>query len=110
MEKKYNELCVKGDKLEEALKLLTDCDYICIVRYVDCDNYIIEYNFDDRALGTPYPYWFDEDDVDLFEAAQFYKEKVEVAQKIIEKYRENNPAIDFPDLNFDNRQYFGLED
>lgn len=110
MEKKYNELCVKEEKLSEAIKLLTDCGYICVVRYVDCGNYIIEYNYDDKSFGTPYPHWMDIEDEDTFEAAQFYKEKVEAARKIIEKYKENDPAIDFPDLSFDNRQYFGLED
>lgn len=110
MEKKYNELCVKEEKLSEAIKLLTDCGYICVVRYVDCGNYIIEYNYEDRDFGTPYPYWFDGEDMDTFEAAQFYKEKIEVAQKIIKKYRENDSFVDFPDLSFDNRQYFGLED
>lgn len=110
MEKKYNELCVKEEKLSEAIKLLTDCEYVCVVKYVDCGNYIIEYNYDDKSFGTPYPHWMDADDEDTFEAAQFYKDKVEAARKIIERYKANNSTVNFSDMPWDNRNYFGLED
>ena len=110
MEKKYNELCVGEEKLSEAIKLLTDCDYICVVRYVDCGDYIIEYNYDDKSFGAPYPHWMDTDDEDTFGMAQFYKEKIEVARKIIKKYKANDPAIDFQDIPWEDRDYFGLED
>ena len=44
-------------KLAEAIMLLLGTGYICTVREDDVGIIVIEYDYDDSAYGSPYPYW-----------------------------------------------------
>ena len=44
-------------KLSEAIMLLLGAGYICTVREDDVGIIVIEYDYDDSAYGSPYPYW-----------------------------------------------------
>jgi hypothetical protein len=44
-------------KLSEAIMLLLGAGYICTVREDEVGIIVIEYDHDDSAYGSPYPYW-----------------------------------------------------
>lgn len=45
------------EKVGEQLKLLTEAGYICVVRDDDVNIIVIEFQHENRALGSAYPYW-----------------------------------------------------
>lgn len=44
-------------KLSNAIVTLLDCGYVCKVRADETDIIVIEYDHEDRNLGSAYPYW-----------------------------------------------------
>ena len=44
-------------KLLEAIMLLLGAGYICTVREDEVGIFVIEYDHDDSAYGSPHPYW-----------------------------------------------------
>ena len=64
---KVNELVLCSDdysnenefrnKIAQAIMLLTEAGYICTVREDEVGIIVIEYDHDDSAYGSPYPYW-----------------------------------------------------
>ncbi len=61
-----------GDKdqmwaaISSVLKVLVDQEYVATVRYDDVGIYVIEFDYDDEAMGTPYPYWITPDEYEDF--------------------------------------------
>ena len=61
-------------RLTEAITVLLESEYICKIRLDETDIIVIEYDYDDKSYGSPYPYWltpeqveripFDDDDSD----------------------------------------------
>ncbi len=61
-----------GDKAKmwadicSVLKVLVDQGYIATVRYDDVEIYVVEYDYNDLEMGTPYPYWVTPDEYEDF--------------------------------------------
>lgn len=51
-------------KLSEAIMLLLGAGYICTVREDEVGIIVIEYDHDDSAYGSPYPYWLTPEQVE----------------------------------------------
>ena len=52
------------NKLSEAIMLLLGAGYICTVREDEVGIIVIEYDHDDSAYGSPYPYWLKPEQVE----------------------------------------------
>ena len=44
-------------RLSDAIAILLDSGYICTIREEEVGVIVIEYDHDDSAYGSPYPYW-----------------------------------------------------
>ena len=44
-------------RLAEAITILLESEYICKVKLDETDIIVIEYDHEDRSLGSAYPYW-----------------------------------------------------
>lgn len=71
---KVNELVICSEDFEneeqfkrriaDAIALLLDSGYICTVREDEVGIIVIEYDYNDRAYGSPYPYWLTPEQVE----------------------------------------------
>lgn len=71
---KVNELVIcKGDletkeefkqRLADAITVLLESGYICKVKLDETDIIVIEYEYADKAFGSPYPYWLTPEQVE----------------------------------------------
>lgn len=41
----------------KVVQVLIAQEYICILSYDDVGIYCLDFNYDDEAMGTSYPYW-----------------------------------------------------
>ena len=60
--------------VSKLLDILTKVGYECVFRYDDADVYVLEYDFDDPAMGTPMIHWLDEEQVDCLYTSNYIGE------------------------------------
>ena len=51
------------------LQTLLKNEYIATVRYEDAGVYVIKYDYDDRDMGTPMPFWLTPDEYEEMQTA-----------------------------------------
>lgn len=57
----------------KVAQILIAQEYICVLSYDDVGIYCLDFNYDDEAMGTSYPYWlkpYDYEDYLIWKSGQ----------------------------------------